>query len=221
MYQKNADVPGLLKLEVDGLVLYPSKQTVNRLRLDAEGTNAKNEAEVQELMVSAGELEAFACVRLWRAIHELQPGEDFEELVNDFDDFIKTLLSFRVLVRLDSPWECCRVLWLCSCLMGQKWGVCKHGLLQTMLSGGCELPDAYKHGTTMRKRKRGRPKKTKPALTRQHGDFVPSDSDSEGEAPEPQSPQATEPELEANTGSPSVVQERPVRARKATAVHDV
>jgi hypothetical protein len=87
--------------------------------------------------------------------------------------------------------------------------------------GGCELPDAYKHGTTMRKRKRGRPKKTKPALTRQHGDFVPSDSDSEGEAPEPQSPQATEPELEANTGSPSVVQERPVRARKATAVHDV
>jgi hypothetical protein len=217
MYQKNADVPGLLKMEIEELVLYPTKQTVNRLRLEAEGTNAKNEAEVQVLMVSAGELEAFACVRLWRAIHELQPGEDFNFEVNDFDDFMKTFLSFRVLVRLDSPWDCCRVMWLCSCVWGQKYGVCKHGLLQTMLSGGCELPDAYKHGTTMRKRKKGRPKKTKPALTRQPGDFVPSDSDSESDAPEPESPKATEPELD---GSP-VAQKRSARARKATAVHDV
>jgi len=108
-------------------------------------------------MVSEGELEAYDCVRLWRAIHELQPGEDFE--VYDFDDFVKTLLSFRVLVRVDSPWECCRVLWLCSCQMGQKWGVCKHGLLQTMLSGGCELPDAYKTGLRCERERRGAQKK--------------------------------------------------------------
>lgn len=128
MYEKRADVPGLMQMEVDDLVLYPTKRTVINLRLEAEGTDARDEEAVQALMTDAGQLEAYACAGLWRAIHDLQPGEELRE-VRDFDDFMKTLHSFRVLTKLEAPWESCRATYQCSCEVGQKGGVCKHSLL--------------------------------------------------------------------------------------------
>lgn len=98
--------------------------------------------------------------------------------VRDFDDFMVTLHSFRVLTKVEDPWQSCRALYQCSCEAGQKNGVCKHSLLQTKRAGGCEVPLAYKHGTTFRKRKRGAPKKTKTTLNIQLGEYyVPSESD--------------------------------------------
>ena len=54
-----------------------------------------------------------------------------------------------------------------------KKGVCKHALIHTKRAGLCKLPEEFKHLTGGKKRKRGRPKKTAPALCPQLGDYVP------------------------------------------------
>lgn len=80
-----------------------------------------------------------------------------------------------MLTKLEKPYPGCRARWQCwTCDDAQKHGVCQHSLFHTKRTGGCDFPERYKLLSNGQKRKRGAPRKTMPALTKQLGDMVPS-----------------------------------------------
>ena len=225
-YLNKADVKGLIGVVDKDLVLYPGKHLIDQLRLHAERAEEGNvdEEAVQRAMVERGTVMAAQAARLYRDLRDLQEGEEVVVEVNgkqakDFNSIVLVFFAWRYLTslpNLNKTYETSEVAYQCSCLVGQKRGICKHALVHTHHVGLCSIPEDFQQGNMKRKRGVGRPKRTKGALERQPGEQM------EVAALFP--PRRVEPRLEAH-GSPDGLDIVPVRKstreRRAVTAVDV
>ena len=166
---------------VDGdLTLYPGRDVIRELRLYAERAEEDNadEEAVQRAMVERGKVMAAQAAKLYRDMLNLQ-GEVVMEVngaeVRDFDSIMTAFHAWRYLTplpKLNETYETSEVAYQCSCEVGQKRGICKHALVHTHYMKLCCVPEAFEQGTTYRRRKPGRPRKTRGALERQPGEVL-------------------------------------------------
>ena len=176
-YESKVEIGSLMGIEDEDLVLYPTREYIDGLIKRDKERPIVSEEERLARIADEGTRLARECAKLWRRLRDMPPGGtvEFEGGQSwDFDQVSRLLNSFRVLTKMTKPHPGCRAMWQCwSCDDGVKKGVCKHALIHTKRAGLCKLPEEFKHLTGGKKRKRGRPKKTAPALCPQLGDYVP------------------------------------------------